>query len=242
MINLWSGPRNVSTALMYSFARLPSVEVVDEPLYAHYLRVSGREHPGRDEVLQSQDSDGDSVIRQLEKRQARLAPSRLFLKQMAHHLVELDESFLSRSDNLLLVRDPEDMLPSLTIQVPDATLADTGLERQWRLYEQLRSLGQSPVVIDSRTLLKNPARVLEQVCLRIGLDYSPAMLHWPAGPRPEDGVWAKHWYHSVHRSTGFAPYREKGEFPERLEPLLGQCAPWYAKLRAVAVGAEDHEH
>jgi hypothetical protein len=129
------------------------------------------------------------------------------------------------------------MLPSLVIQVPHAQLADTGLKRQWELYAELRDEGQQPAILDSRELLLDPAGVLSQLCDHLGHPFTPSMLEWPAGPRPEDGVWAPHWYHAVHKSTGFSPYRAKTEFPEHLEPLLAECQPWYDKLFARAIRA-----
>ncbi len=234
-ICLWSGPRNVSTAMMYSFAELPSIEVVDEPLYAHYLRVTGLEHPGRDDVLCSMDNDGDAVMRELIRRQSAMQGRRLFLKQMAHHLIEIDTGFLDAMHNVLLIRDPKDMLPSLVIQIPEATLADTGLEQQWRLYEDLKNRGQNPAVVDSGTLLSDPGAVMARLCEHVGVTYDPSMLSWRQGARKEDGVWAPHWYHAVHRSEGFHAPRVKGAFPDALNDLLGQCVPWYDKLIDVAI-------
>ena len=235
-VNLWSGPRNVSTALMYSFAQRGDTRVVDEPLYGHYLRVSGAAHPAATEVMAAMDCDGERVVRE---RLLGPCPRPLcFFKQMAHHLVELDPSFLGRMDNLLLIRDPEQMLPSLIRQIPEPSLRDTGLERQWRLYEHLVGLGQDPPVLDARELLRDPLAVLEALCGRLGIAFDPAMLRWPAGPRPEDGVWAPHWYHNVHRTTGFQPYRAKTEaFPDRLRPLLAECRPYYQRLKARAIRA-----
>lgn len=236
VICLWSGPRNVSTALMYSFAQLDDIDVVDEPLYAHYLRVSGRDHPGRDDVLASQDADGDRVMHDLRMRAD--TGRRVFAKQMAHHLVGLDFTFLYSTSNVLLIRNPREMLPSLTVQLPSATLADTGLKRQWELYESLADRGHPPAVLDSRELLLDPAGVLSTLCRQLGIDYADRMLRWPPGARPEDGVWAKYWYHAVHQSTGFQPYRAKDHFPEDLEPLLAQCAPFYEKLLKTAIKAD----
>ncbi len=227
-ICLWSGPRNVSTALMYSFAQRDDICVVDEPLYGHYLRVSGADHPGRDDVLAAMNCDGDRVMAELLKPET--AARRLFLKHMAHHLTSMNLDFLADTVNVLLIRDPREMLPSLTIQLPHATLADTGLSCQWQLFERVQRLGQDPVVLDSRELLLNPSAVLRQLCERIGLEFDDTMLSWDAGARPEDGIWAKHWYHAVHRSTGFAPYRPKSDFPIELAPLLDACGPWYDKL------------
>ena len=241
-ICLWSGPRNVSTALMYSFAQHPGVRVVDEPLYGHYLRVTGAEHPGRDEVLETMNCDGNIVMKELIAAQRRQPEPRIFLKSMAHHLVKLDHGFFSEFDNVLLVRDPREMLPSLVVQLPNARLADTGLEQQWRLFQELTASGRPPAVLDARELLLDPAGVLGQLCDRVGIRFHPSMLSWPSGPRPEDGVWAPYWYYAVHRSSGFAPYRPKTGFPVGLKPLLAECAPWYERLfehaiRALTYGA-----
>jgi hypothetical protein len=228
----------VSTALMYSFAQNDHVAVIDEPLYGHYLRTTGAEHPGRDEVIAAMNCDGNAVIRELLQRQAINPEPRLFMKHMAHHLVDLDLGFLRETCNIFLIRDPRDMLPSLSIQLPEPRLADTGLRRQWELFSSLREAGQAPAILDSRELLTNPRVVLGALCAHIGLPFTPAMLSWEAGPRPEDGVWAPHWYHAVHRSTGFAPYRAKTEFPDRLQPLLDECQPWYDRLFEHAVRAD----
>jgi len=229
-ICLWSGPRNVSTALMYSFAQRADIRVVDEPLYGHYLRVTRAPHPGREEVMAAMNCDGDAVMRELLDAQARNPARRLFAKHMAHHLVALDLGFLAETANVLLIRDPREMLPSLTIQLPGAGLDDTGLKRQWELFNDLEATGQRPAVIDSRELLLDPRGVLAALCDHLDLPFDAGMLSWEAGPRKEDGIWAPHWYHAVHHSTGFAPYRAKAGFPERLEPLLAECKPWYDRL------------
>lgn len=221
---------------MYSFAQRADTVVVDEPLYGHFLRVTGTAHPGRDEVMASVNCDGDEVMRLL-LQDAAEGPGVLFMKQMAHHLVDVDKWFLAETANLFLIRDPEQMLPSLTIQLPEAGLFDTGLQMQWELFEELVAAGQAPAVIDSRELLLDPAGVLSALCERLDIPWYEDMLHWDAGPRPEDGIWAPHWYHAVHQSTGFSPYRHKNDFPENLRPLLEKCAPWYEKLFSHAIRA-----
>lgn len=241
-ICLLSGPRNVSTALMYSFAQRQDTRVVDEPLYGHFLRVTGAEHPGREEVMAAVNCNGTEVMDEL-LGQSPTRAAILFMKQMAHHLVDIDDSFLQRTQNVFLIRDPREMLPSLTIQLPHAKLEDTGLKTQWQLYERLETRGQKPAVIDSRELLLDPAGVLRSLCSSLEIDFTDRMLSWDAGPRPEDGVWAPYWYHAVHKSTGFAPYVAKGACPERLATLLADCKPWYDKLydRAIrASGGEQH--
>ena len=239
-ICLWSGPRNVSTALMYSFAQRQDIRVVDEPLYGHYLRVSRAPHPGRDAIMESMDCDGDAVMESLLRQQDSMTTARLFLKHMTHHLVELDPAFLRRTSNIFLIRDPREMLPSLVIQLPNAVLADTGLQKQWELFSELRSAGQSPMIIDSRELLLDPRGILARLCQHLDLEFDAAMLSWPPGPIAEDGVWAPYWYQSVHKSTGFAPYRRKRGFPARLEGLYAECSPWYEKLFEHALGPRSN--
>lgn len=236
-ICLWSGPRNVSTALMYSFAQRDDIRVVDEPLYGHYLRVSGAPHPGRDDIIAAMDCDGDAVMRSLLLQQRDMPHSRLFCKHMAHHLIELDLSFLKDVQNIFLIRDPREMLPSLTVQLPHAKLRDTGLKSQWQLYSALEMDGQQPVVLDSRELLLDPAGVIQQLCAKLDLPFASDMLSWTAGPLAEDGVWASHWYHAVHKSTGFLQYQAKSEFPESLQALLDECQPWFERLNAQAIRA-----
>ncbi|NKB70325.1 MAG: sulfotransferase family protein [Candidatus Latescibacteria bacterium] len=236
-ICLWSGPRNISTALMYSFAQRADTRVCDEPLYAHYLsRTPARHyHPGAEEVLAAQNVNGEQVVEEII-----LGPcdrSVLFCKQMTHHLVEIDRGFLDHTVNIMLTRDPVDMLPSYAVQVETPSLDDVGYARQVELFDYLTSRGQQPLVLDARRTLADPHRVLTQLCARLGLSFDKAMLRWPAGPRPEDGVWASHWYANVHRSTCFQPYKPKSEpFPERLGPLLEVCRPLYRQLAERALG------
>jgi hypothetical protein len=221
---------------MYSFAERADTRVVDEPIYGHFLRVSGAEHPGRDVVMAAMNCDGNDVMRSLLANPP-AGREVLFLKQMAHHLIDLDLAFMQKTLNIFLVRDPQQMLPSLTIQLPHAGLADTGLKTQCELFDDLVSAGQNPAVIDSRELLLDPAGILRQVCHHLDIDYTDKMLAWQAGPRQEDGVWAPFWYHAVHQSTGFSAYSHKDDFPEYLTPLLAECAPWYDKLFAHAFRA-----
>lgn len=237
-LSVWSGPRNVSTALMYSFRQRPDTLVVDGPLYGHYLSVVDAGHPGDEEVLAAMERDGEEVV-----RRTILGPCEKpvhFFKNMAHHLVGLDRGFLGRVTNALLIRDPEQMLPSLARQLPSPTLRDTGLDRQVEILDSAVGRGETPVVLDAKELLLDPPGVLAAACAKLGIPYNAAMLSWPAGPKPEDGVWAEHWYAGVHSSTGFAPYTPKtGPFPKKLVPLPEECRPLYERLRrhAVTTGA-----
>jgi hypothetical protein len=211
--------------------------VVDEPLYGHYLSTVGPGHPGEDAVLSEMDRDGERVV-----RETLLGPCEEpvhFFKNMAHHLVGLDREFLSEMTNVFLIRDPKEMLPSLTKQLPNPTLRDTGLAEQTALLDEMLDRCETPVVLDARDLLLDPPGVLRRTCEQLGLPFEKAMLSWPAGPKPEDGVWAEHWYGNVHASTGFGEYRPKTEpLPKRLMPLLEECGPLYERLRGYAIPAE----
>lgn len=230
-INAWSSPRNISTALMYSFAQRSDTTVVDEPLYAHYLSSAGEQvtHPGAEEIMASQERDGALVIRDV-LLGAYDTPVVLF-KQMTHHLVEIDWSFLKQTANILLIRNPRAIINSYAKVIARPTMQDVGIEKQFELFEYLRKAGRLAAVIDAHELLRHPAGVLQQLCDRLGLPFEEKMLHWPAGPRPEDGVWAKHWYSNVHRSTSFHPYEERSyDLAEHLEELAEACCPYYEAL------------
>lgn len=228
IISLWSGPRNVSTALMYSFAQRHDCEVVDEPLYAHYLSHVNVDHPGKKEIVATMDTDGSQVMK--EQLVPGMRPLR-FLKNMAHHWMGLDDSLLNHFTNIFLIRDPKEMLPSLINQITNPVLRDTGLKRQWELYQKLCEQGKPTAIIDSRELLIDPEEVLKKVCSQLNILFDPAMLSWKPGPIPEDGVWAKYWYYNVHNSCGFQSYKPKEDpFPKRLVPLLQQCEPYYNLL------------
>ena len=228
-INCWSGPRNISTSFMYAFRQRSDTTVFDEPIYAHYLRVTGRDHPGRDDVLASQNPDGEAVVRDviLGRHPTPVA----FFKQMAQHFVDLDRGFLGACRNILLIRDPARVVTSFAKNVPDVNVADTGLPIQVDLLESILAEGEDPVVVDSATLLADPEAMLRTLCLRLGLDFDPAMLSWPAGPKPEDGVWAGHWYASTHRSSGFQAGHPSAEpVPDYLRPVIDEARPHYDRL------------
>lgn len=230
-VNLWSSPRNISTALMYAFAQLPGVAVVDEPLYAHYLarQPTEAEHPGREGIMAAQNADGAAVVEHLLTHD--YGKPAVVFKQMTHHLLDLDRAFLGRSKNVLLIRDPRAILASFSKVVRKVTAEDIGVPQQLALFEQLKTEGTLTAVVDSRKLLLEPRRVLSALCERLDLTFDERMLRWEAGPRPEDGVWAPHWYANVHRSTGFQPYREKTyELRPELEAIAEACRPAYARM------------
>ena len=236
-ICLWSGPRNVSTALMYAFAQRSDTQVVDEPLYAHYLYRTERAdaHPGTTEVMASMSADGERVIREVIL--GRCEKPVLFMKQMAHHLIHIDRGFLRETLNVFLIRDPREMLPSLMKVIGKPTLADTGLKTQHDLLLEYGLPVNRHRFLMPGCFLEAPSGVLRELCRQLGLRFEPQMLSWRAGGCPADGVWAKYWYRNVHRSTGFAPYRPKSEpFPVELADILAECLRYYEGLRAEAVG------
>lgn len=226
----------MSTALMYAFAQRADTRVIDEPLYAHYLQSTGMRHPGRKDILTSMENDGEKVV-----AETILGPCDLpvlFVKNMGHHLLDLNWKFLDHMTTVILIRDPEQMLPSLINQVPQPTLSDTALAMQRKVFDHLTLQGRSPCVLDAREVLISPEKVLRQLCLKLEIDFDPTMLHWNAGSIPEDGIWAPHWYHVIHESTGFAPYQHKSApFPEFLYPLLNECTPHYNYLYQHAIKA-----
>jgi hypothetical protein len=232
---MWSGPRNVSTAMMYAWRQRPDTSVWDEPMYGHYLKHTGIDHALRKEILAAVPTDRDEVIDLMLHRPC---PTGVwFYKNMAHHLVGFDMRVVDDLECFLLTRDPRDMLPSLALglgRVP--TMADTGFDVQVAIVERLLAKGREPPVVDSRALLTDPRSVLHRLCRRLQLPFEEAMMSWPPGPKPEDGIWAPHWYGALHRTTGFGPYRPKIDpFPEELEPVYAECAPLYERLLSFRV-------
>lgn len=237
-INVWSSPRNISTAFMYAFAQRSDTRVVDEPLYAHYLSKTDTEaqHPGTAEVLASQDAEGERVI---EKVIFGEYPTQVVLfKQMTHHLIQLDWDFMLKTDNVMLIRDPREIIHSYSKVIPNPSIGDVGVAQQFELFHFLKKNDALRAVVDARELLLAPENVLRQLCSRLEIDFDEKMLSWTPGPRPEDGSWAKYWYAAVHRSGGFQPYQAK-EFslPPHLEQLAAQCRPLYEALYRDALRA-----
>ena len=236
-IAMWSGPRNISTAMMRSWGSRADTAVCDEPLYAHYLKVTGVEHPGREEVIAAHESDWKKVVAWL-TGPVPGGKAVWYQKHMAHHLLpEIERAWLAGLVNCFLIREPEEMLVSLAKVMPNPTIADTGLPQQWELFEaERRRTGRTPAVIDAKDVLMVPRGMLGALCGRVGIAFDGAMLRWEAGPRPTDGAWARHWYGAVEKSTGFEPYRKREErVPERIRPVLEECLAVYGRLWPVRI-------
>lgn len=231
-IAMWSGPRNISTAMMRAWGNRLDTSVCDEPLYAHYLLKTGLPHPGRDEVIAHHETDWRKVVDWLKGPVPGNRPI-FYQKHMAHHLLpNIDRNWLGAMRHALLIRNPADMLTSLIKFIPEPRVEDTGLPQQMEILKIVRNAtGMAPPIIDSRDVLTDPRHMLARLCLALGVEFTDAMLTWPPGRRDTDGIWARHWYAAVEKSTGFQPYREKLErVPDRLAPVLGDCLHLYEEL------------
>jgi hypothetical protein len=233
-IAMWSGPRNISTALMRSWGSRGDTFVTDEPLYAHFLAVTGFDHPGREEILTHHERDWRKVVAWLTGPVPE-GKAVWYQKHMTHHLTpEVDRGWVEGLANCFLIRDPKEVITSYVKVRETPTAADLGLPQQVELFRQVRKVtGRTPPVLDARHVLFDPERLLRLLCRQLGVAFDPAMLVWEPGPRPTDGVWAPHWYANVWKSTGFGPYRTKGEkVPEELEEVYATCLELYGELAA----------
>lgn len=228
---MWSGPRNISTAMMRSWENRPDCEVVDEPFYACYLKHSGVVHPMQDEILASQPTDWQAVADSLT---VDLDGYDLFYqKHMTHHMLDgVSLDWCRELKHCFLIRNPADVIHSYLQKRDEINSDDIGIQRQHALYHQITTLtGQEIPIIDSRDVLMNPDGLLRAVCERLDLPFSSRMLRWPAGRRDSDGIWASHWYHAVEASTGFMPWREHETLADdSAQALAEENMPYYQRL------------
>jgi hypothetical protein len=233
-IAMWSGPRNLSTAMMYAFAARGDCAVVDEPFYGAYLAATGLEHPMRDAVIASQSRDPVAVA------QACTGPipqeqSLFYQKHMTLHMIpEFPRGFMRQLSNVFLIRHPARVVASYAKKREGPTLADIGFQQQAELFDEVADwLGHAPLVIDSADIRNDPDKALSGLCAALGIPYTDRMLRWDLGPKPYDGVWAPHWYNAVHRSTGFEdPEAALPELPAAYQALADQALPYYDRLAA----------
>ncbi len=207
----WSGPRNISTAMMRAWENRADCAVSDEPLYAHYLQQTRLDHPGRDEVIAAGDTDWRRVVTALTTGPVPGGRAVWYQKHMTHHLLPgMDTGWVHGLTHVFLIRDPALVVASYVKSRATVVAEDIGLLQQARLFDEVsQRLGHAPPVIDAERFLRDPRRHLQRLCGRLGLPFTERMLSWPAGPRDSDGVWAPHWYAAVRASTGFEPARER---------------------------------
>lgn len=229
---MWSGPRNISTAMMRAWENRGDCAVSDEPLYAAYLAATGLDHPGRDEVIAAGDSNLDRVT------QALLGPIPdghpiWYQKHMSHHLLPgIGHEWVHALSNIFLIRDPAEVVASYLKSRASVAPEDIGLLQQGELFDELvaRS-GELPMVIDAKDFLQSPEAYLRAVCERLGIEFSGRMLDWPAGPRASDGVWAPYWYDAVWKSTGFESWRPRDvQLDDQAASVAEACRPVYERL------------
>ncbi|MGC1502550.1 MAG: HAD family hydrolase [Sulfitobacter sp.] len=227
-IAMWSGPRNLSTAMMYSFGARADFAVMDEPFYAAYLKHTNADHPMQKEILAVHETDPEKVSLACKRE----GTPHLYMKHMPHHMMEgFAMDWAVGCVHVHLIRHPARVIASYAAKRQQPTLEDIGFAQQFRLFKELGG-----VVIDSTDIRADPKGMLTKLCDAIDLPFDPAMLHWPSGPRPEDGVWAQHWYHAVHQSSGFAG--AEGALPvlqTPLEKLLDQAMPYYSEMRKICL-------
>jgi len=235
---MWSGPRNISTAMMRSWGNRPDCIVCDEPLYAYYLKETGLPHPGAEEVIAHHETDWRKVVDWLT---GPLPDGKtiFYQKHMAHHLLPgVGREWLHQLTNCFLIRDPREMITSLMKIIPKPTVLDTGLPQQVEIFEMVRkATGQTPPVLDSKDVLDDPRGMQTALCERLGIEFDERMLSWEPGLRETDGIWARHWYSQVETSTSFRPYRPKDDpVPPELEGVYRECLGYYETLAQHRIG------
>lgn len=236
-IAMWSGPRNLSTAMMYAFAARGDCAVWDEPFYAAYLAATGLDHPMAAAVIAAGETDPAAVSAAC----TGMVPegkSLWYQKHMTLHMIPgFDRGFLRGLTNVFLIRHPARVVASYSKKRESPTLADIGFVQQAELFDQVAGwLGQAPPVVDSADIRAKPRETLTNLCTALGIPFTESMLHWPAGPKPYDGAWAPHWYNAVHASTGFdEPEGPLPDLPPAYQHLVDQALPYYDKLRALAL-------
>jgi hypothetical protein len=231
-VGMWSGPRNISTAMMRAWENRPDTVVVDEPLYAAYLDRTGLDHPGRDEVLASQPTSLTEIVASLH---AALPDGRTvhYAKHMAHHIdIGLDAAWTDGFRNVLLIRDPAEVVASYVRSRESCEPEDIGLLQQRWLLDRWDALAYDVPVLDSADFLRDPEGHLRWLCDWLGIGFTDRMLTWPPGPRDSDGVWAPYWYGAVLSSTGFEPYRPREVSLSAHDGAVAEaCRPAYDAMR-----------
>ncbi|MCY3900337.1 MAG: hypothetical protein OXF86_17300 [Caldilineaceae bacterium] len=241
-IAMWCAPRTISTALMRAWENRPDTTVIDEPFYAHYLQVTGIDHPASDEIIASYENDWRVVARTLTEDPLPGGATVWYQKHMAHHMLDhIELNWLDKLTNCFLIRSPVEVITSYIKVRSQPTLLDLGFPQLLRLFDTVRrNTGSIPPVIDSQDVLEDPQGTLMLLCEAVAVPFSEKMLSWPPGRRDSDGLWAPYWYAAVEESTGFAPYRPKNEQPPpQLQDLLAQAQAAYEDLYRFRLTTRD---
>ena len=237
-IAMWSGPRNLSTALMRSFASRNDCSVVDEPFYAAYLKVSGRDHPMRDLILKTYNADPERVAHNCAS--GATITKLQYQKHMTHHMLDsFDRSFVYEIYNAFLIRSPEKVIKSFGKKIIDFSLVDLGYTQQLDLFNMIcDKTGWPPPVIDADDLCNSPANILKKLCKNLGILYSDKMLTWKLGPHSYDGIWGRYWYNSVNQSSGFSPAKNNSEELSSFQNnLISDATQYFEKLNQYKISA-----
>jgi len=231
---MWSGPRNISTAMMRSFENRDDTFVIDEPFYAYYLSKTGFNHPGRKHVLESQSTKWEDIVDLItgdipDKKKI------WYQKHMVHHIVDdTNIGWVNFFNNFFLIRHPKEVIISYSKQSPIGGIKDLGYPQQINLFKKIKNLtGDYPIVINSKDFLCNPEKFLRKICEHLKINFSNKMLNWPKGSRKTDGVWSPYWYKNVIKSSSFKPYKKSNKrLPKEYISLLEECLPYYNYLNS----------
>lgn len=231
-LSMWSGPRNISTAMMRSFGNRSDCQAIDEPFYAYYLSKTGLEHPMRDEVIASQPTDWRQVVQNINRPRPAEKPL-LYLKHMTQHILpEIGKESLLDHTHCFLIRSPRLVIASFAEKWSGVTADATGFKQQLSLFNYYKERGAPVCIIEGEDIQKSPEAMIILLCEACGIPYTDRMLSWPPGRRPEDGVWGQHWYNAVEKSSGFAPFVEKEvTLNADLENLAQQLEPYYLEMK-----------
>ena len=230
-IAMWSGPRNISTALMRSFENRPDTFVTDEPFYAHYLYKTGIDHPLREEVITGGNTEWNSIANEITGLIPR-GKDIWYQKHMAqHNLPGCDMKWVEKLTNCILIRHPREVMLSYSKKYEITSISQLGYPQQIDIFTLLADMGTPPLIIDAGDVLKNPHRSLKLLCRKLDIPFSTEMLSWPVGRRESDGIWGRHWYGSVEASTGFHPHaQKKGDLPAKYHDIYTECMESYQQL------------
>jgi len=234
-IAMWSGPRNISTAMMRAWENRPDTQVIDEPFYAHFLQHTGLDHPMREQIIDSGETDWRVIAASL----STLPDEGIYYQKhiTTHWLEHFSTNWLSALDHVFLIREPSAVVASYSLKRQGLTPSDLGYAQQAALFDHIKSQrGQTPMVIDSERFLIDPASHLIKVCEGLNIDYDENMLSWPAGSRKSDGLWSAHWYEAVNQSTGFSPPKHKDvSLDTEQQRVADICTPYYRSMLGYAI-------